>query len=275
MAEGSIQNMKLLAKLEKNKIFWYLLGLSLIFFLLRLPSLIEPNWYGDEGIYQVVGLAISKGRLLYSQIWDNKPPLLYIVYAIFNGDQFRVRLFSMLSGLFATWTFFYLAQSIFKQLKASVISTLFFVLIFATPILEGNIANAENFMLLLTILSGLLVYKISAKRQTRNSKTKKLIGVGLILGIAFMFKIVAIFDLGAFLVYLIIFNIKEFKIKNTELWSKKDQLLPLVINVCFVLLGFLIPLFATSIFFISKHAFSDFTTAVFFSNVGYVGYGNK
>ncbi|HSW48309.1 MAG TPA: hypothetical protein VLG67_04490, partial [Candidatus Saccharimonadales bacterium] len=46
-------------------------------------------------------------------------------------------------------------------------------------------------------------------------------------------------------------------------------------NVCFVLLGFLIPLFATSIFFISKHAFSDFTTAVFFSNVGYVGYGNK
>ena len=55
----------------------------LIFSLLRLPSVIEPYWYGDEGIYEVLAQAMNQGRGLYSGIWDNKPPLLYIIYANF------------------------------------------------------------------------------------------------------------------------------------------------------------------------------------------------
>ena len=90
--------MKILKRLEKSKSFWFLLGISFLFFLLRLPSLIEPNWYGDEGIYQIIGKAMGSGRILYSQIWDNKPPLLYITYALFNGEQFQVRIFSLISS---------------------------------------------------------------------------------------------------------------------------------------------------------------------------------
>src|SRR3990167_9750693 len=78
------------------------LGLTLIlFFLLRLPSLIEPYWYGDEGIYEVLGMAMRNERLLYKDIWDNKPPLLYVMYALFNSDQFLVRFSSLLFGLLA------------------------------------------------------------------------------------------------------------------------------------------------------------------------------
>ncbi|HEX8932414.1 MAG TPA: hypothetical protein VF810_04620, partial [Patescibacteria group bacterium] len=71
--------MKIIKNIEKSKLFWYLFSISLIFFLLRLPSLIEPDWYGDEGIYQTIGMALHKGSFLYTQIWDNKPPLLYLV----------------------------------------------------------------------------------------------------------------------------------------------------------------------------------------------------
>ena len=46
---------------------------------LRLPTLFEPFWYGDENIYLAIGQAMRKGLLLYQDIIDfpNKPPLIF------------------------------------------------------------------------------------------------------------------------------------------------------------------------------------------------------
>jgi 4-amino-4-deoxy-L-arabinose transferase-like glycosyltransferase len=106
----------LLYTLERSKMFWTIFLSSLVFFILRLPSLFEPNWYGDEGIYEVIGKAMSQGRILYLQIWDNKPPLLYVTYAIFHGDQFGARMLSLLFGLGAVITLFFLAKKLFKEI---------------------------------------------------------------------------------------------------------------------------------------------------------------
>ena len=154
--------MKLLSKVEKSRDFWFLLIASFVFFLLRLPSLFEPYWYGDEGIYEVLGSAIRQGRILYEGIWDNKPPLLYIVYAVFNGDQFYARLLSLIFGILATITFFFLSRKLFGQRKheqkIAMWTTGIFAVIFALPLIEGNIANSENFMLFPIILSALLLF---------------------------------------------------------------------------------------------------------------------
>ncbi len=267
--------MKILKKLEKSKPFWFLLGICILFFLLRLPSLIEPNWYGDEGIYQVIGKAIINNRILYTQIWDNKPPLLYITYALFNGEQFQVRIFSLISGLIAVIAFFFLSKLLFKNLKSSIISTAFFAFLFATPIMEGNIANAENFMLLPIIIAGLLIYSFSQsnKYQILNSKYSILIIAGFILGIAFLFKIVAIFDFAAFLIFLLIVNLPEiFSLTLSKIKSIYPPLTKLFIPFIF---GFITPLAISALYFISQNAFSEFARAAFSSNVGYVGYGNK
>ena len=63
--------MKTIEKLEKNFSFWFLVFASLLFFILRWPSLFEPYWYGDEGIYHAVGMLINSGESLYSGAWDN------------------------------------------------------------------------------------------------------------------------------------------------------------------------------------------------------------
>src|SRR3990167_1365562 len=91
--------MKIFAKAEKSKICWFLLIISAFRSLLPIPSFIEPYWYGDEGIYQVIGMGLRNGRLLYRDIWDNKPPLLYVLYALYNSDQFTIRLVSALFGI--------------------------------------------------------------------------------------------------------------------------------------------------------------------------------
>src|SRR3989344_3644059 len=171
-------------KIQKSIL--HILSISLVFLLLRIPSLYEPYWYGDEGIYEVIGKAIRSGRILYTGIWDNKPPLLYIIYALFDSDQFFVRAASVILG------------------------TLFFAILFGLPLLEGNIANAENFMLFPILLSALLIYSVATKNDSNSIKSysgtdkKMLFVAGLMLGVAFLFKIVAVFDFSALVLFFII-----------------------------------------------------------------------
>lgn len=257
--------MKFLTKLEKSKQFWSLFVICLVFFFLRLPSLIEPNWYGDEGIYQVIGQAMHSGRLLYSEIWDNKPPLLYVVYALINGDQQAIRFISLFVGFFSTIVFFCLSQKLFRKLSTSIISTSVFAIMIATPFLEGNIANAENFILLPIILAAFLIYSISKKKKFSTLLP------GLLLGIAFLFKIVAIFDLAAFLIFFLVIHLPQ-KISWSFLRSTHKTLIP---QAALLLVGFFAPFLITVLYFASQGALKDFLQAAFAGNVDYVGYGNK
>jgi len=262
--------MKILASLEKSREIWFLIITSLTFFLLRFPSLFEPNWYGDEGIYQVLGTGIRAGKLLYRDIFDNKPPLLYVFYSLVNSDEFAIRLISLIFGVLSVIVFFYLSKKLFNEIRASYVSTFLFAVIFGLPLIEGNIANAENFMLPLTILAGYLVLK-SLDAKTQNAKYLILTGAGFILGFSFLFKIVAIFDFAAFVSFLFFVNYSK---KLLEIFKTKNLMIELRSLAPFMI-AFFVPILLTGFFFILRGAFPEFMTAALFNNVGYVGYGNK
>lgn len=248
-----------LAHLEKAKDFWFLIITFFVFFLLRLPSLFEPYWYGDEGIYQVIGMALNKGRLLYTEIWDNKPPLLYMLYALFSSNQFSLRLVSLIFGLFSVTAFFFLAKLLFSSKPKIVFFTTFlFAILFGTPLLEGNIANAENFMLFPILLAAFLVV-----RHITHKNHWELLGAGFLLSLAFLFKVVAIFDFAAF--FLFVFFIP---------YKGREYIILQIKKIFPFLLGFFLPILITALFFLFVGAFWDFFNAAFFQMVGYVGYGN-
>ena len=259
--------MKVLRKIENSRTYWFLFITSVLFFFLRLPSLFEPYWYGDEGIYQVLGLAMNRGLLLYRDIWDNKPPLLYFVYSLFGSDQFWVRLFSLGVGLLTVISFYFLAKKLLQKEKIVWISTFVFAVLFGLPLLEGNIANAENFMLLPITLGGILI--LNSFESKRRYLT--LFFSGLLLSIAFLFKIVAIFDFGALLVFLLLAD-KNFTFRNL---LKKETLFLEIEKVFAFALGFILPILSVALVFFLQGAIAYFVKAVLFSNVGYVGYGNK
>jgi len=230
----------------------------------------EPYWYGDEGIYQTLGLGIDNGRLLYRDIFDNKPPLLYILYSIFDSDQFLLRLSSLIFGGFSIVLFFKLAQKLLNSKRAVYFSTFFFAIIFGLPIIEGNIANAENFMLLFNILAGIFILK-AAENENTAKKIKLLFLSGTILSVSFLFKIVGIFDFAAFFFFLFIINFSQnfkdiFSLRN--IFNELKNLLPLVT-------AFVMPIIFVSVYFIVNDSFSYFLKGSFFNNIGYVGYGNK
>ena len=262
---------------------WFFIITLFLFFLLRLPSLFEPHWYGDEGIYQAIGMALNNGSLLYKDIWDNKPPLLYLVYALFHSDQFTVRLVSLIFGLLSVPVFFFLSKKLFSNLSGSrkiyYLTTSVFALLFALPILEGNIANAENFMLFPILIAALLVVKVITLSSTPQNPTHKkhpvlylihntyyliLFSAGILLGLAFLFKIVAVFDFLAFLIFLFIVN-----------HHRKLDLSLFVRNTASLIFGFLLPIFIVVLYFAINGAFVDFLRATFSSNIGYVGWKNR
>lgn len=269
--------MQILKKLYKYEIkpeldYFFLSACVLLFSLLRIPSLIEPHWYGDEGIYQVIGRALYQGHLLYRDIWDNKPPLLYLYYMLVDGDLFYIRLLSFIFGVAAVITFFIVARKIFQNKSTpKFASTIIFVLFFGSPILEGNIANAENFMLFPILLSLYLILKL-----TKKSPRILPISAGLLLSIAALTKIVAIFDLGAFMIILFtlrFYNMKFADIKK-HIFVNPKELIIIFRQESMLILSFIIPFLVTLMFFLFTGAFTDFIRAAFFQNVGYVGYGN-
>ncbi|HVA88727.1 MAG TPA: hypothetical protein VNL71_02690, partial [Chloroflexota bacterium] len=56
-------------------------GLIAFCTLWRLPGLGDPPWLNDEGVYAMVGRALLHGEKLYRQVWENKPPAIYLLNA--------------------------------------------------------------------------------------------------------------------------------------------------------------------------------------------------
>ncbi len=128
------------------------LGLLLVLlfvFLLRLPSFWEPHWYGDEEIYLALGQAMQRGAVLYRDIWDNKPPLLYILYAIHPTLLFA----KITATLFVLGTcvgVYLLAKKIFFKRSTGycLLTTALAVILLWIPRLECTIANSELYFTL-------------------------------------------------------------------------------------------------------------------------------
>ncbi len=246
-----------MGRLRNHKTYWMLLLAGFLFVILRIPSLTEPHWYGDEGIYQVVGRAILDGRILYQQIWDNKPPLLYLIYASVGGSLYAVKLLSLLSGLLSVLAFYLLSTKLFVRQTTRYIAVFIFVILFATPVLEGNIANAENFMLLPIILAA---YYALCYRESK--RIGQLVVAGLLLSFAIVTKVVAIFDFLAFALFLFV--------------SQYSQRESIKFKPYAVFLLSLTPLFILSvIYFFFNGALKDFLGAVLIQNISYVGEENK
>lgn len=152
---------------NKHEYLIFLIGLVVLF---RIPGLFEPHHYGDEEIYFVMGRAWREGVPLYSGAFDHKPPFLYILAGLAES-VFAMRLILLLWMVLHTILFWYLARWFFEKVGDKVkfanvkifLSTLVFVILTTIPALEGNIANAELFMMMPLTAGFLLAVKAKKK----------------------------------------------------------------------------------------------------------------
>jgi hypothetical protein len=234
----------------------FIIILLLVTFVFRIPSLFEPYWYGDEGVYQAVGLAIRNGDLLYKDAFDNKPPLIYLLTAATNGTMFGFRLLLMIASLGAIYFFYRLCQKLIPKENAARMATVVFTVLTTVRLIEGNIANAENFILLPTTLGFYLILSILENKKSKKEYWR-FFWVGLILSFGFLLKVPAVFDFLALYFFLLFFQDK----KKVISFGKNEIALGV---------GYIMLILITSLYFLIKGAFSEYFNACYLQMFGYL-----
>ncbi|KKS33209.1 MAG: hypothetical protein UU93_C0001G0040 [Candidatus Amesbacteria bacterium GW2011_GWA2_42_12] len=163
--------------------FWVCIIVSI----LRIPSLFEPYWYGDEAIYLTIGQALRKGEWLYRDIFDHKPPIIYWLSAAVDGNLFWFKLLGIVICILTIIGFYQLL----KRLNISKIGVhlLVFGLLITLPTIEGNIVNAELLFLLPVVWAFFLGIK--------PTNSKNVLLAGILFGLATLIKVPAIFEAAA------------------------------------------------------------------------------
>jgi len=230
-------------------LFILLLGVLI----LRIPSFFEPYSYGDEMIYLTLGEAVRRGIPLYSQVHDNKPPLLYIIAAI-AGSLFWFKAILaawMLTTIFIFWK---LTEVLYpKNIRLQKVATIAFALLTTLPLLEGNIVNAEVFMIGPTILA---FYVLISKALT----PKRLFISGILLSASTLFKVPALFDVPT----IIIFWLVSIKKLNSNTFGKITK------STLYLLAGFFLPILITFVWYFLNGALNEYIKAAFLQNIGYL-----
>jgi hypothetical protein len=225
--------------------------LILVAIILRLPNLFEPYWYGDEAIYLTFGEAIRQGRVPYLEIFDHKPPAIYILAAL-AGSLFWFKFILLVWHAITIVLFWKLAQKIFGKPKPTFLSSILFTILTTIPLLEGNIVNSEILLIGPTVAAFLILFELT------KFNLKKTFGAGLLFSCATLLKVPAIFDFGALVAF---YFITSQSIK--DVWQATKKLI-------FVGIGLVTPIFLTVLWFWSKGALLQYINVTLMQNFTYI-----
>lgn len=257
-----------------RKIFNFLLRyrvlifLLVIFTILRIPSLFEPYWYGDEGIYLTVGNSLRAGLKLYAEIVDHKTPLIYWFSAL-SGSLFWFRVLLLISSLTSISLFYLLARRLFKNSLAVLVSTMAFSLLTTLPAFEGNIANGE-ILLMPFVLGGVWWFWQHFPRSVTASKLQSFYSsvrwtqpfiLGVLFSLALLTKVPSGFDLVAWVLFFVLFVPHQ--------WQSRTFLLMLR-YLLFAALGVLLPILISILFFLFRGTLIDYLELGLFYNFRYI-----
>lgn len=192
----------------------------LLAFVLRLPILHRSVLDWDESLYFLMAQAWLHGHLPYTTIWDNKPPGIYAIFALFQsvipGIE-AIRLAATLCVAVLAWTVSEITARLSGHMKAGWVSGCLVIL--CTLSNDGLSSNAEPFMSCFVALAVLAVLADAPASLA-----------GLLLGCGFMVKYVCA---------------PEILVVLALLWSRRRTIGP----VLTALLSAAIPLLAVTILY--------------------------
>ncbi len=231
----------------------FLVICSIIICLVRYHTIHEP-FERDIGTYAVYGHELLSGKLLYIDLFDHKPPLVYVTYAFFEyifgyGDR-TIWLINVTFSIFTLIALYFIGLKLNKL--AGYLTALTWTILSGNIPLQANQPNVEVFLnTLLTASFALLIYN-------KNNSIKKNTILGLLLGISSLFKHITF-------VPIILFSLLQI-LNNDSTSSSKKLLSVLPISVVPVLLWF-----GTFGYYFVNGWLDNFIYAVFYFNMGYSG----
>ena len=235
------------------------LGLA---FLLRSSSFFQTAMGPDEGLYLLMADRWLAGEGLYTTVWDNKPPGIYALFAasqlLFGHSVLAVRISSLLAVASSCYLLYRLGSRLGGQRIVGALAGLcyatFSVAYGALP------ANTEIFFTPFVVGAfSLLLSDEPTRRIWWSAPPLRLLGAGLLLGVAFEIKYVVVFDFVALLLIAILAAWR----RGAEATLRRRRLGSLT-TVLLLSVGFLLPfLLVTTSFWLGgrfpDYAYSNFT----------------
>jgi 4-amino-4-deoxy-L-arabinose transferase-like glycosyltransferase len=225
-------------KLDYNKGIRYLFIISFI-----LLSLIPPFYYihgylsGDESGFMFIGDRINHGSILYKDFIDNKPPGIFylnaLIFSIFGKSFYASRIVLFVVNALSALIIYFFAKNQWDEHIGQLSSILFLIGVY-NPAIEGFFIYTEQYMVFFGLLGIFVFFKFRHMRY--------LVPVGVLLGISTLFKQSGIL----FYLVLLVYNLSGLiKTENrTKFFLNK-----IIISSLLLLIGFLIPIFITLVFF--------------------------
>ena len=168
--------------------------------LLRIPSLFEPPWYDDEGIYAAVAHGLLNGRDLYREILDNRPPGIYFIYGLLlswsNYAPWMIKGGATAAVLAGQIGLALVGRALWNA-PVGLIAAAITGVVMSLPPFEGNIANAELFMLPAIAFGMLAIVR------------DRPLAAGVLFGVAFLVKQIAAMEAAAAALALLLWSPRQ------------------------------------------------------------------
>jgi hypothetical protein len=191
------------ARLRRNLYFILPVGLYL---LLRIPSLMEPQWYQDEAGYASTVWLTHLGYGLYVDAWNNKPPLLFGIFGLsrllWGTSEAGLHLIVAFSGLAAMAAAVWGMARLYSP-RAALWSGLLLALIIGTPMLDGDLALPES-LLIGPATVGVALFLCSSADPSVRPRAAVLVLIGLLLASAALIQQTALADIAAILLWCLV-----------------------------------------------------------------------
>lgn len=240
-----IKKMSMRKLFKQMSLFWLVAGL-LVLSLTAFFSHIST----DENVFWQVAKIWNLGKLPYRDIFDNKPPGIYLIYLSglklgLNTEQgvtLLARLLTMMFNWVSAWLVYLIGVWLGNKKIAtwSAIGYLLFL-----PYYQGQFALTEPFMATGLLLATYLLFKNPDRKITYFI-------AGVIMGIAFQFKQVALINVGVVLLYI--------------LYKEKRHWRTLINKSILILAGFLLIEMLVIGYFEKFGALADYWNSVYVFN---------
>lgn len=237
---------------------------AILFTMLLRGLAIEEPFERDLMVYAVVAQGWLEGLSLYSGAWDHKPPAIYFVYALalFVFGQNAVAIFVV--GV-ATFVVTLLGvKSVAQQLagpRAGYAAVLVWAIVGNDPILQAQQPNVEVFVNACLIWALALLVPVAKTPK----KLSNIVGAGVLLFVATMFKQIAVFPALTIALWLAYLSVgRQASNAGMFLWGAVK---PVILFALPGLLGWL----AVFLGYYANGNFDEFLYGAFAYNQSYAG----
>ncbi|MBD1840256.1 glycosyltransferase family 39 protein [Coleofasciculus sp. FACHB-501] len=176
----------------------------------------------DEGLNLIKALLYSQGFSLYTQIWNDQPPLFTVLlsywFNIFGYSVFAARVLVILFSALLIWSFYQILGFSLGRIPA-LVATLFLV----TSWLFLRLSISVMIGIPSLSLAMLSIYLITLYKQHR--RRRFIILSGAVLAVSLQTKLFTVF-----LIPLMLFYILNFKLREPEESKSKDSFSTLVFS---------------------------------------------